>query len=121
MARISSIDVLMDNDLDYKGVLVENYVATELLKMGFDLCYWSRKDKASGSSEVDFIIQNNSNIIPIEVKAGKDMKSKSLEVYNERYNPDLIIKISAKNFGKKDNLKTIPLYATFCLKELKES
>ena len=121
LAGISSVDVLMNNNLDYKGVLVENYVATELLKMGFDLGYWSRKDKTSGSSEVDFIIQNNSNIIPIEVKAGTDMKSKSLEVYNERYNPDLIIKISAKNFSKYDNLKTIPLYATFCLKKLKES
>ena len=121
LAGISSIDVLMNNDLDYKGILVENYVATELLKMGFDLGYWSRKDKTSGSSEVDFIIQNNSNIIPIEVKAGTDMKSKSLEIYNEKYKPTLIIKISAKNFGKKDNLKIIPLYATFCLKKLKES
>ena len=121
LAGISSIDVLMNNDLDYKGILVENYVATELLKMGFDLGYWSRKDKTSGSSEVDFIIQNNSNIIPIEVKAGTDMKSKSLEIYNEKYKPTLIIKISAKNFSKKDNLKTIPLYATFCLKKLKES
>ena len=91
----------MNNDLDYKGILVENYVATELLKMGFDLGYWSRKDKTSGSSEVDFIIQNNSNIIPIEVKAGTDMKTKSLEVYNERHKPSLIVKISAKNFGKK--------------------
>lgn len=49
------------------------------------------------------------------------MKSKSLEVYNEKYNPSLIVKISAKNFGKKDNLKTIPLYATFCLKKLTEN
>ena len=49
------------------------------------------------------------------------MKSKSLDIYNEKYNPNLIIKISAKNFGKKDNLKTIPLYATFCLKHLKEN
>ena len=49
------------------------------------------------------------------------MKSKSLEIYNEKYKPTLIIKISAKNFGKKDNLKIIPLYATFCLKKLKES
>ena len=103
LAGISSVDVLMNHDLDYKCVLVENYVATELLKMGFDLGYWSRKDKTSGSSEVDFIIQNNSNIIPIEVKAGTDMKSKSLEVYNERYKPSLIVKISAKNFGKKNN------------------
>ena len=121
LAGISSIDVLMNNDLDYKGVLVENYVATELLKMEFDLSYWSRRDKTSGSSEVDFIIQGNSRIIPIEVKAGTDMKSKSLEIYNAKYKPSLIIKISAKNFGQKDNLKTIPLYATFCLKKLKES
>lgn len=118
LAGISSVDILMNNDLEYKGVLAENYVATELMKMGFNIGYWSRKDNSSGISEVDFVIQKDDKIIPIEVKAGTDMKSKSLEVYNKMYKPELMIKISAKNFGLKDNLKTIPLYATFCLKDL---
>ena len=118
LAGITSIDVLMNNDLEYKGVLVENYVATELMKMGFNIGYWSRKNDNSGGAEVDFVIQYNSKIIPIEVKAGTDMKSKSLGVYNKMYKPELMVKISAKNFGLKDNLKTIPLYATFCLKDL---
>lgn len=118
LASITSVDVLMNNDLKYKGILVENYVATELMKMGYDLSYWSRKDNSSAVSEVDFIIQKDSRIIPIEVKAGTDMKSKSLETYNKKYSPKLMVKISAKNFGLKDNLKTIPLYATFCLKDL---
>ena len=108
----------MNNDLEYKGVLAENYVATELMKMGYNLGYWSRKNDNSGGAEVDFVIQKNDKIIPIEVKAGTDMKSKSLEVYNKMYKPELMVKISAKNFGMKDNLKTIPLYATFCLKDL---
>lgn len=118
LASITSVDVLMNNDLKYKGILVENYVATELMKMGYDLSYWSRKDNSSAVSEVDFIIQKDSRIIPIEVKAGTDMKSKSLETYNKKYSPKLMVKISAKNFGLKGNLKTIPLYATFCLKDL---
>ena len=118
LAGISSVDILMNNDLEYKGVLAENYVATALMKMGFNIGYWSRKDNSSGISEVDFVIQKDDKIIPIEVKAGTDMKSKSLEVYNKMYKPELMIKISAKNFGLKDNLKTIPLYATFCLKDL---
>ena len=118
LAGISSVDILMNNDLEYKGVLAENYVAIELMKMGYNLGYWSRKDNSSGISEVDFVIQMSDKIIPIEVKAGTDMKSKSLEVYNKMYKPELMIKISAKNFGLKDNLKTIPLYATFCLKDL---
>ena len=118
LAGISSVDILMNNDLEYKGVLTENYVATELMKMGFNIGYWSRKNEDKATSEVDFVIQKDNKIIPIEVKAGTDMKSKSLEVYNKMYKPELMIKISAKNFGSKDNLKTIPLYATFCLKDL---
>ena len=57
-------------------------------------------------------------MIPIEVKAGTSVKSKSLDVYNERFGPDLMIRISAKNFGRKGNLKNVPLYAVFCLKDM---
>ena len=102
----------------YKGVVVENYVASELIKMGYELFYWSRKGKNNGNAEVDFIIQNKLNVIPIEVKSGKNTQAKSLKFYNELFKPKLSIRISANNFSLNGNVKDIPLYALFCLKDL---
>lgn len=118
MAGIDGTDILFAGDYDFKGVIAENFVAMELVKQGRNLYYWSRKSDNSGISEVDFVIQVSNKVVPIEVKAGKDVKSKLLDVYNEKFNPELMIRISARNFGIKDNLKSIPLYAVFCLKDL---
>lgn len=117
MVNIDASVILENGDIPFKGVIVENYVATELVKMGYELLYWSRKNDETGNAEVDFLIQEKNFVVPIEVKAGTDMKSKSLLVYNEKYGAEKMIKISAKNFGVVGNLETIPLYATFCLKK----
>lgn len=109
---------LLDMPFSYKGVVVENYVASELIKMGYELFYWSRKGKNNGNAEVDFIIQNKLNVIPIEVKSGKNTQAKSLKFYNELFKPKLSIRISANNFSLNGNVKDIPLYALFCLKDL---
>lgn len=109
---------LLNKPFSYKGVVVENYVACELIKMGYDLFYWSRKGKNNGNAEIDFIIQNKLDVIPIEVKSGKNTQAKSLRFYNELYKPNLSIRISANNFSFNDNVKDIPLYALFCLKDL---
>ena len=55
-------------------------------------------------------------IIPIEVKANDNTGSQSLKVYMKRYNPPYAIRISPKNFGFANNIKSVPLYATFCVK-----
>ena len=68
------------------------------------------------TAEVDFIIYNNDGIIPIEVKAGDTVKSKSLQVYMNRYNPKYGIKVCTKNFGFAKGVKTIPLYSAFLIK-----
>ncbi len=115
MVDIDKIDILMNNDFPFKGVLVENYVACELIKNGFSLNYWSNKNDHSGNAEVDFVIQNGNCIIPIEVKAGTDTRSKSLEVYRNKFHPSFMIRISAKNFGFQNNMKSVPLYAVFCI------
>ncbi len=109
---------LLDMPFSYKGVVVENYVASELIKMGYELFYWSRKGKNNGNAEVDFIIQNKLNVIPIEVKSGKNTQAKSLKFYNELFKPKLSIRISANNFSLNGNVKDIPLYALFCLRDL---
>lgn len=115
---ISQSAYVFNEPFSYKGVVVENYVANELSKIGFELFYWSRKGKNNGNAEIDFLIQNGVNIIPIEVKSGKNTQAKSLRFYNELYKPNLSIRISANNFSLNDNVKDIPLYALFCLKNL---
>jgi predicted AAA+ superfamily ATPase len=64
---------------------------------------------------VDFIIQKDTQIIPVEVKAGIRVKSRSLSVFTEKYPCDYAIRISAKNFGFENRIKSVPLYAVFCM------
>jgi predicted AAA+ superfamily ATPase len=66
-------------------------------------------------AEVDFIIQYDSKVIPIEVKSSENTKAKSLNVYMDTYKPAYAIKLSTRNFGFEDDKKSVPLYAAFCL------
>lgn len=109
--------IILDDMKIYKGIITENYVANQLKANGIDLLYW----KGNRDSEVDFLITtNNDGIIPIEVKADDNTQSKSLKVYNELYNPKYMIRISTKDFGYNPNtkIKSVPLYATFCIKNI---
>ena len=117
LLNISINNILSDNLGLYKGILAENYVANELTSSGIPIFYWKSKEEA----EVDFLIETNKDgVIPIEVKASENTKSKSLNVYNNLYNPKYMIRISSKDFGFNPNtkIKSIPLYATFLIKEL---
>ena len=67
-------------------------------------------------AEVDFLLYGEDGIIPVEVKANNNTKSKSLKMYMEKYNPKYAIRISTKNFGYANNIKSIPLYAAFLIK-----
>ena len=96
----------------FKGSLVENYVANALVSRGFDCYYW----ESEGKAEVDFVIQTNGGeCIPIEVKSSENVRSKSLNQYVMKYNPPYSIRISAKNFGFENEIKSIPHYACFCI------
>ena len=97
---------------EIKGSLAENYVATVLVSNGYSLYYW----ESQGKAEVDFVIQNSDGeVIPIEVKSSENVRSKSLQQFISRYNPAYSIRISTKNFGFENNIKSVPLYATFCI------
>jgi predicted AAA+ superfamily ATPase len=96
---------------DFKGGMAENYVNVQLTCNGYRTYYWE-SDRAA---EIDFIIQRDGQIIPIEVKSADNTKAKSLKVYMDAYKPAYAIKLSAKNFGFEDNKKTVPLYAAFCI------
>lgn len=95
----------------FAGALVENYVAQALVCNGYDIYYW----ESDFMSEVDFIINIQGNAIPVEVKSSLNVKSRSLNIYNQKYKPKYSIRISAKNFGFHNNIKSVPLYATFLL------
>ncbi len=104
--------VLFDDLKIYKGIITENYVANQLKASGIDLLYW----KGSRDSEVDFLISTiEDGIIPIEVKADMHTQPKSLKVYDSLYHPKYMIRISLKDFGFKNNIKSVPLYAVFCI------
>lgn len=96
---------------DFKGGMTENYVQVQLSINGYRTYYW----ESSRGAEVDFIIQREGNLIPVEVKAADNSRAKSLNVYRKMYQPAYAIKLSAKNFGFEDGIKTVPLYAAFCL------
>ena len=94
------------------GMLTENYVASSLKYNGLNLNYW----KNDFESELDFILQSEKGlIIPLEVKSSTHTKSRSLNNYITEYKPKYGIRISSKNFGFKNNIKSVPLYAVFCI------
>ena len=105
-------DIILDKEFIYKGDIAENYV-DEQLNVNFEqIYYW----KNNNTAEVDFIIQNKDGIIPIEVKAGDSVKSKSLNLYMQQFKPKYGIRICTKNFGFVNGIKTIPLYAAFLIR-----
>ena len=106
-------DILYDNPLlqDFKGGLTENYVFTQLFANGLNLFYWTSGNQA----EVDFISRIGQNIIPIEVKSSTHTHSKSLSVFVQKFKSKYCIRISAKNFGFENGIKSVPLYAVFCI------
>lgn len=110
---LSANDILyMAEELnDFKGGMAENYVNVQLSINGYHTYYW----ESARGAEIDFVIQRNEQLIPIEVKSADNTRAKSLKVYMETYDPEYAIKLSAKNFAFEDNKKTVPLYAAFCI------
>lgn len=106
--------ILYGNDSfnEFKGALTENYVASSLSINEKSLYYFEKAQ----SLELDFIYQDETGaIIPIEVKSSERTKSSSLNTFIKRYKPKYAIRISTKNFGFENNIKSVPLYAVFCI------
>ena len=113
MKGLTASDVLcMAGELSgFAGGMMENYVHAQLSINGFRTYYWESKRGA----EVDFVIQRDGQIIPIEVKSADNPKAKSLKVYMDACKPAYAVKLSARNFGLEGNIKIVPLYAAFCI------
>lgn len=110
LSNLDYSEVIFDKNEMFKGVLTENYIACEFYPKFKELCYYNF-DKY----EIDFLIKIDGDIIPVEVKSGRRTNSKSLNEYIKKYNPKYSIRISSKNFGFENNIKSVPLYAVFCI------
>ena len=107
LSKITINEILFNKNMLYKGVLAENYIAQILYKKYKEIYYW----QFGNYYEVDFLINVDGDIIPVELKASDNVTSKSLNYYIEKYKPIYSIRISSKNFGFNNNIKSIPLYA----------
>ena len=105
-------DVLLDgNELfkEFKGALTEQYVLQQLETIkGLNIYYWTAD---RGTAEVDFVIDNGKDVIPVEVKAEVNLQAKSLKVYREKFQPQLSIRTSMADYKKEDWLLNLPLWA----------
>ena len=111
LSKISINEIITGKNMLYKGVFIENYIAENLYSKYQELYYWS----IDNMYEVDFLINKNGSIIPIEVKASDNTTSKSLNYYRNRYKPEYSIRLSTKNFGEINGIKSIPLYASYLI------
>lgn len=110
MCNIPIQTLIKGNDLflQFKGALTEQYVMQQLHSIEPEkIAYWTNE---RSTSEVDFIVQNNGQIIPIEVKAEINVKSKSFKFFCEKYNPDLALRFSLKGYKEETWMTNIPLY-----------
>ena len=98
----------------FKGALTENYVMQSLVANGITPFYWT----SGSSAEVDFVFQdNNGCIIPVEVKSAEHVRSRSLRKFIEEYSSPFAYRISGKNFGSENGIRSVPLYAAFCIEK----
>lgn len=91
---------------EFKGVLIENYAAQALIQQEYGLYYWTSNNRA----EIDFLLQYDNQILPLEIKSGLSSRKKSLLSYKNRYNPKLSIRSSIKNLKLDNDILNIPLY-----------
>ena len=109
MAGISPKTLIEGNRIfeEFKGILTEQFVCQHIISQSYNSFYWSPDN---GKSEVDFIIQKQEKVIPIEVKASDNVRSRSLHVYFEKYQPTECVRTSLANYEQQSWMKNIPLY-----------
>ena len=110
MTGINEKTLLEGNSIftEFKGALTEQFVLQQLKSMkDVSIFYWSAE---KSTAEIDFIIQNENKIIPIEVKAEENLQAKSLKTFYEKYNNPNCIRTSMSDYREQEWIKNIPLY-----------
>ena len=94
---------------EFKGALTEQFVMQQLHAVGLDyIGYWTNE---RSTAEVDFVIQDKGKVIPIEVKAEENLRSKSFKLFCEKYSPQTAIRTSMRPYKKELRMTNLPLYA----------
>lgn len=93
---------------EFKGALTEQFVAQELSAAGKELYYYAAPNS---TGEIDFLIQQNGMVIPVEVKAEENLQAKSLRSYCQKYSPELAIRSSMSGYREQEWMVNVPLYA----------
>ena len=106
---------LEETENRFLGAIAENYVAQHLVAREKSLLYWRSDSKSGGQAEIDFVLQDGAGVVPVEVKAGERIASRSLSVFVKKYKPAYSIRITGRNFGFENGIKSVPLYAAFCI------
>lgn len=116
-----SVQAIVDGNrifTEFKGALTEQFVLQQLIsQLGLHAYYYSA-EKSRG--EVDFLVQGNSSIIPIEVKAEENLQAKSLKAFVEKYHPKYAVRTSMSDYREETWLINIPLYHIDRVKKLVE-
>lgn len=114
MAGIDNDAILLQSDYQFKGPLTENYVLQQLCDQ-FDVAprYFSDKN-----SEIDFLLQVGTDIVPIEVKAREDRSAPSFRKYIDKYHPTHAIRFSKRGYRKDGAFTNLPLYLARKTKDL---
>lgn len=114
-AGVSNKDIILDTGFQFKGALTENYVLQQLIPQ-FDVKphYYS----PSQNYEIDFLLQNESDIIPVECKAGKNTVSASFKRYRNEQNPNFSIRFSELPYKKQEDIINVPLYLAGQIKKI---
>lgn len=111
MADLPARILLEGNALfkEFKGALTEQYVLQQLAThKDWIVYYWSGENRRA---EVDFVLQIDSSLVPLEVKAEENLKSKSLRVVHEEFTPTVSVRTSLSGFRKEEWMVNLPLYA----------
>lgn len=93
---------------EFKGALTEQFVAQQLKASDKDLYYYSTENS---SGEIDFILQQEMQCIPIEVKAEENLRARSLRAFCDKYKVQTAIRSSMSNYREQDWMVNVPLYA----------
>ena len=111
IAGLHQHTLLDGNDLfvEFKGALTEQYVCQQLKTLNDLGVYYYTNDR--GSCEVDFVVDINNLIVPLEVKSEINLKAKSLKTYMEKFSPKLSVRTSMTDYKKEEQLVNLPLYA----------
>lgn len=120
MSRLPASSIFEESALysEFKGAMIENYVLGELVRLQGEVPYYW---KSGNTAEVDFIAQFGEKIVPVEVKASTNVKSRSLGVYRDKYKPEISVRTSLLNLKKDDGLLNLPLYMLWNIEKLMDN